>query len=1045
MKPIKLIMNGFITYKNEEIINFENFAQDSLFIISGPTGAGKTTIFDAICFALYGKISSQDRGDGEDLRCQYLSAEDPKTFVEFVFRMQGKEIKIRRYPRQIIKKPRGKIDTVSEEVELYFDNKVITSNREANEKIIELTGLTWEQFTKIVMLPQGEFRKFLSASSDEKEIILRKIFDTGIYQTFSEEVKKRYFALQKEFSDMGKRVNYALSSLDETTLEKLSEYVRERELPFVFYDKALEILAQEGKDVFQKRLKMEEQIVQIQKNKQDLIVAIERAIEQNRRVESFEEKKSQMQALEQQSTEMENRRKKYDSAQKAFLLKATELQLNKHQQRIKNHIGLLCELEEQEQELQLSFAETEKHYHSLREVRLQIDILQKQAEQTKKDLENHLRTEEKKTEQTNLKKKIEQGIVALQKTEKHLEETEKELLSLGEPLLKLSRDSETLLDLQEKILPLAEKREKYVEIFKLLGKIKKEKESYLVEQKRHSEAQSSYEKAEKDLKEAKKEFENQLLYVYAENLTQGEPCPLCGSIHHPNVIEVQKKWSREQIEQLENKLQNYKEDTVRAAEKSNTAQRNMEEFCKQTQEIFWTLGMHETVTEHNHEKLEKACIQAGRALRMELETLDENKKQLTASLSEVKLHVQQEEKCRRKREELQKEWAEEKQALSGLQKLEEHYLIELENLEKLLQGKGAKTEVQNNLRKIEEQIKQQQDFLNKTEENYRERSKQKANLQGRKKSLTESIASEQSAYEENFTSWREQVIVSFGEEEQYRANYMSKEELESEKEFLTEFERRYQATKAELHALDKLLPSKQRSDVENLKRQRDIAEQEEKIFTEKRDVWSNRSTRISFVEKEIRYVTEKSTEQSTRRERLGRLYRLCSGENPMSATLEAYVLMYFFEEVLAHANQRLYKMTDGQYFLYRKEENFKGNRRNKGLELEILDTNVGKKRNTAMLSGGESFLVSLSLALGLSDAMMNSVGQVEINTLFIDEGFGTLDKERLQNAIDCLAELAGRNRMIGIISHVEELKTGIPNKILVQYEKNKGSSLRIVS
>lgn len=205
MKPIKLIMNGFITYKNEEIINFENFAQDSLFIISGPTGAGKTTIFDAICFALYGKISSQDRGDGEDLRCQYLSAEDPKTFVEFVFRMQGKEIKIRRYPRQIIKKPRGKIDTVSEEVELYFDNKVITSNREANEKIIELTGLTWEQFTKIVMLPQGEFRKFLSASSDEKEIILRKIFDTGIYQTFSEEVKKRYFALQKEFSDMGKK------------------------------------------------------------------------------------------------------------------------------------------------------------------------------------------------------------------------------------------------------------------------------------------------------------------------------------------------------------------------------------------------------------------------------------------------------------------------------------------------------------------------------------------------------------------------------------------------------------------------------------------------------------------------------------------------------------------------------------------------------------------------------------------------------------------------------------------------------------------------
>lgn len=245
MKPIKLTLSGFITYRDTQTIDFTKFEQGSLFIVSGATGSGKTTIFDAICFALYGKISSQNRGEGEELRSQYLLPEDDKTFVEFEFEENGERIRIRREPRQVMKRPRGKIDTVSEEVELYLGNEVMTSKREVDEKIVELTGLTWDQFTKIVMLPQGEFRKFLSASSKEKEEILRKIFDTVPYQRFLEQVKQKYSMIQKKFEKMEDEVNALVSILDLEESACIQEFLKDNRLEPAFYLKALENMVQE--------------------------------------------------------------------------------------------------------------------------------------------------------------------------------------------------------------------------------------------------------------------------------------------------------------------------------------------------------------------------------------------------------------------------------------------------------------------------------------------------------------------------------------------------------------------------------------------------------------------------------------------------------------------------------------------------------------------------------------------------------------------------------------------------------------------------------
>ncbi|WP_423892554.1 AAA family ATPase, partial [Filifactor alocis] len=435
MKPIKLTLSGFITYRDTQTIDFTKFEQGSLFIVSGATGSGKTTIFDAICFALYGKISSQTRGEGEELRSQYLSPEDDKTFVEFEFEENGERIRIRREPRQVMKRPRGKIDTVSEEVELYLGNEVMTSKREVDEKIVELTGLTWDQFTKIVMLPQGEFRKFLSASSKEKEEILRKIFDTVPYQRFLEQVKQKYSMIQKKFEKMEDEVNALVSILDLEESACIQEFLKDNRLEPAFYLKALENMVQEQEKNRKETEEIEESLKKFEQQYQHCKNQISMANRHNTQLSQFQQKQEELGKLIPLEQEMKKRKEACIQAEKALSFYREEVRLESVSDRIQQRN------EELEQLIQEETLWEEKSVAAKKEAE-KIPYLSEEEEKKVKELEEWNQKEEQygrlqeilhqEKEFEVQKRKLEQEKIKIQTSLKECEEVLRSLEKIGE-------------------------------------------------------------------------------------------------------------------------------------------------------------------------------------------------------------------------------------------------------------------------------------------------------------------------------------------------------------------------------------------------------------------------------------------------------------------------------------------------------------------------------------------------------------------------------------------------------------------------------------
>lgn len=1042
MKPIKLTLSGFITYRDTQTIDFTKFEQGSLFIVSGATGSGKTTIFDAICFALYGKISSQNRGEGEELRSQYLSPEDDKTFVEFEFQENGERIRIRREPRQVMKRPRGKIDTVSEEVELYLGNEVMTSKREVDEKIVELTGLTWDQFTKIVMLPQGEFRKFLSASSKEKEEILRKIFDTVPYQRFLEQVKQKYSMIQKKFEKMKDEVNALVSILDLEESACIQEFLNDNSLEPAFYLKALENMVQEQEKNRKETEEIEESLKKFEQQYQNCKNQISMANRHNAQLSQFQQKQEELGKLIPLEQEMKKRKEACIQAEKALSFYKEEVRLESVSDRIQKRNEELEQLIQQEKEWE------EKSVAAKKEAE-KIPYLSEEEEKKVKELEEWNQKEEQygrlqeilhqEKEFEVQKRKLEQEKIKIQTSLKECEEVLRSLEKIGE---KFEKSQEELLQTEKELSKTEWELDKYRLIYRELKKTEKFEQDLSLLQKSLGTNQQNSVLLYQKVQDAKKEFEQSLLTVYARDLEEGTACPLCGSIHHPHPIHEVTSVTKEEIISLEEQLKEIQETAVR----QQTEKKHLEDAILSSREQI--LQLQETsafqVREFSGTSEELVFYEeCGKSCADRKKNLEQTQVRLQAECEEYK----------RKRE-LEKN---EREQVERCQEKMQNIMIQTEKLSVSSEhSTRLKTELEEKLKGIDEQqLKSQRQTLMKEKKQIHEtiekiRTEFQKSVDAYSKISTK--VSEWKQYQKEETSryhvekqdWERKITQEFSDMETYRNNCMEESVLEQEKKQVEEFLEEYRVLSVEVKTLEQTLESKTAIDIQPLEKEIYSLEEVRKELQNTKEKLQQQYKSVHTLENKIREVLSHEEEYALKRMNLAKLYQLCSGENPMKATLETYVLMYFFEEVLMYANQRLYKMTDGQYTLYRKEDNFKGGGKNRGLELEILDTNVGKKRSTAMLSGGESFLASLALALGLSDAIMNTAGQIEIDTLFIDEGFGTLDQDRLQSAVDCLLELAGRNRMIGIISHVEELKSTIPNKIIVTYEKERGSTLSLM-
>lgn len=871
MKPKKLILCGWGPYRGKQEIDFTGFENRGLFLITGATGAGKTTVFDAVTYALYGAMSGGVR-EKSSVRSDFADALTP-TYVELFMEHGNKEYHIRRNPEYLRPKKRktGKEEMTKEKENAVLtlpDGKKIEGSSEVTAKMQELLCLDYRQFKQLSMLAQGEFAKLLTATPSEKAKIFREIFDTRLYEKIAAAFRTRSADLYKQVAEYRHKME-----------EDVSMFAPSGELfakwqPFVegndyYYDGILVFLA-ENTEEYEKRisdLKKEEKEKTAELEK--LAGEIAEGDETQRLSEQLQEekKKRELLLLRQEENEQE----------KTCLLLAQAAK----EVRI---------LEEKAQELRSS-----RKKQGEKDERLQKELAKLQKEKQERQI-FHQQTE-------NLTEAYDNQPV---------EEEIRRRLSEEETGQK--KQQQVLLELQREYLSAEENEEK---------------------------ARAAFEQADKS-------FRHGMAGILAEGLSEGQPCPVCGSPHHP--LKAKPKEGMASEKEIEEKKKAY--ETLR---EKRVLLHGQTVACKEKAELF-----------------------TGRVkeLKEALEEMQKKKEQEAAFVKEyLKTHTRQE------------------------------FLKEQKEYDRLLTAISEKEKVLAELKEEEAQ-------------------------------LLEKMKEAGAAYK------AEREKRGFRNEEAYRNAFLPEERRQALLSKTESYEKDCHANQQLLAHLKKELAGRKKTDISFLK----------ESLIEKRGEREALSEKISAEEHQWKDMVRLKTSLSEKQEKMKKLSKqygivkglddAANGNNRLRLVLEQYVLAAYFEEILKAANLRLKVMSGGRYELKRTQVVGDG-RTKDNLEMEVLDYYTGKYRSVKTLSGGESFKVSLSLALGMSDVVQAYSGGIRVETLFVDEGFGSLDSESLEQACLTLQSLVEKDRLIGIISHVPELSEKIENQIRIQ-KTSAGSTVEVM-
>lgn len=1066
MKPLKLILSGFITYRNRIEVDFERF-ESGLFIISGPTGSGKSTIFDAISYALYGKVSSTRRSASNDteLRCQYLNEHDPETFVDFTFLASDTIWRVVRKPAQRLQST-VKLRDFSAEAKLYRYHQ--GSWESVSEKISEIknqiesaVGLTHEQFTKIVLLPQGEFTAFLSSDTKSKGEILRRIFGTQSIKNFSEKVQSEASEIVRKSQIVSDKIDEALQYISDDLLEASLDYIVDGSVDPVHYSAFATSLIKSLKEKQQALKPLQNALTDSNKLLSQSRIERDQAIRNNALLINFQKSESDLFALKKQIPEMRSIKeglveiKKWDEASGLREKKIdTEDVLSSRQDQVRDAQAFLKEIEAKLMDLKPAF-------EGLPAAKIQ---LQKDREDLISLKDRHKESLQLQTEIINLEKmksdfeRIKIGVLQFEQLQA---ERNAILKDLGNPGDQLNR----LYDLYDQVHVVTtdlDRRQAFLFQFnEVTASINQRHQSNLQIQEAIQVKENKGLQIEAEKKLLDQEVEKQGLTAFRHLLHENHPCPLCGSIDHPYPIEEKDPQVKLQQVQLEKELQNLERQitSYKAMMKSNDQEMRKEKASlgQLEPQLKENLGISEIhanlVTSHpdllfasdfwdkrtntaNYADQINQCQALQRAYEMLLEDVTKRGQAYRAQEKEFR--------------KLQKE-SQEVQSQLEQQRVE---------MEKLATGISMKTEeiakkpgFEQDIHELETKIQDLSQMISKTDQGiqeieraFSEASISHAGAESGFIMAQKMLKEAQSAFDLANKRWisylqaegiSDQAFVDLG---QILEPFRGKEEV------LHRFDNKLAALQGAYESQKKMAEGLQMTDIQALDDQIQVLENKWKSMN---DQYINARERLGQDQQQVETIQRAVYSFSAllkKRNMLSNFDRVLRGQGGLTKGLEkldfeTYVLIYYFEAMLQYANVRLYKMTDGQYQLVRKEE--LGRQGKQGLDIDVIDIYTGKQRSSATLSGGESFLASLALALGLSDELTSRSGGRAIETLFIDEGFGTLDSETLQKATEVLLDLTENNRLIGIISHVEDLVDIIPNRIDVIYEKDKGSHIKI--
>ena len=1036
MRPIKLTISAFGPYASKQVIDFEELKGRNIFVISGKTGAGKTTIFDAISYALYGEASGESR-ETDSLRSHFAD-DNTETYVELEFELRGEKYTVNRVPKQKKKKARGEGYTEkSADATLTLpDGKVITKVKNVTDKIIEILGITREQFKQIVMLAQGEFKKLLLADSVEREGIFRKIFNTYDFEKIQAELKDKAANLSKNRTKSKHEMEINLKNIKGEHDIVIDEYV---DFPLVIEklkdllerdNNIYKTLNEEGKEVDNK--------LQV-KNQEKAI------IETNNNL--IKEKEIITKALEEllsKEDEYKNKAKTIIDGKNAKEVKyiedkliETTKKLTKREEdynlSLKNIDSLKLEQEEANKLLQIEESkecDREKlsveinNLNKLEEKIIELDSLNNKVMHLKQSAENS------KLQIINNKKETEE----LKKSKEEKELQLKDIATLETKKVELESD------IKAKNKTLDEVRE----LFKVIRSFQNTYIEHNNKAKEYKEFEVEYKKVKENYEKMDDLYKKEQAGILASKLQENEPCPVCGSTNHPNKATIKENLkipTKEELKVAKENLDKLEKENLEKINNLTTLNSNKTTYLEQVNNHLSMLSATLNIDKTFNSETAKVVKNLGTELKS---VIDKLKDELLKVIDKISL-----------KEKIEKEL----NLITTTINEREHSLIKLEECEK-----NYTTELTQNITKIDEYKKEIPENITdlKTLNNLIEVKTKELNISKEKlaklrlenENLAKKLEGENSTSKEINKSIEELKLeiannkANFNEaiKEQGFDNIQTYEDAKLQISMVESLEKEVENYNSEL----KLTKVKQEDIINKTK---DIVFMDITTIDEEiRSIQNNKKELESKLRelhaiivgnktilKNVENLNIEFKEIEEEYKVLGELADLANGKKAPYISFERYILASYFEDIIEAANIRLEKMTGDRFSLIRKTSKSKGAGQ-KGLELEIYDNYTDSSRDVSSLSGGESFKASLSLALGLSDIVQSNAGGVSLDTMFVDEGFGTLDPQSLDNAIDSLLELQRGGRLVGIISHVEELKERIDAKLEVT-STSKGSKV----
>lgn len=1049
MRPIKLELQSFGPYKEKTSLDFTNLGDQNLFLISGSTGAGKTTIFDAIVYALYGKTSGSSR-DINELKSQ-LAEDESVAYVRLTFMIHGKTYTVERIPKQKRPTKRGLIREQNAEVTLEGEGFSLSKTQEVDSKLVEVLGLSADQFRQIVMLPQGEFKKLLEASSGEKEAILRTIFHTDYLDRFQQAIAERFKQANQEVGTLKKQVDQHSQSFvtfadneviaieengDEevdtadkslTEKDRVQNWVDQED-----YQNLSEWAGTKVADLDQKNADLSQQITGFESTIQQL----EGFIKLLARQDKLHHQEASIKEREATITSERTSLKQYRETQNAYqLIQQIQKQAHKQGQLQKLVNEKTSLLQEANGRLQTVKAEQADWQDQIQQVDSLRSELQDLAIQENK-WDNYLMQEGSLTKQVAYGQSLTEQATKLTN---QIQDQEKAFEAGQASLKKLQAELEQVGDINQQQVLVDQKIYQY----NLLEK------NYQDMVKTNQQIADLTVQVEADQKvyQAKVDERNRLELAYSQNLAgelasqlvEGQPCLVCGSIHHPTPAAMQedavtKEMVEAGVDAAQTAFQSYSSKAERLSAVQGTFDRITADQAIEGIATDATSNYEKLEVWRVHLDKEAVDIQQGKShldkLCQTKQALDKQINELTKQVDEAKATLNN---MQFEASTLKGQTASNESAVEELRK-------EIDQLKGQLVGNSkavVTAEYQAKNKTLAEIITKDQELKTQLDKHLQEVAQLTTQIAGYKDQIKQGqveLEADQTALDE---------VMADRQESQEDIRQIH----ESQKDWAA-IESEIQRFDNEVYAFNENKATNQK-EIETASLDKNAETYQVEIDQERVKLaeFKARKDQVISIKAQLEHAIYLFKDSFASYQEKGRhfgelslLNKVANGKEKAYGyiSFERYILGLYFDEILQYANERLMAMTQMRYEFRRIVEGQSGAGA-KGLDLAVFDYQAGGERSVQSLSGGEGFKASLALALGLSDVIQNDAGGIEIGTLFIDEGFGTLDQESLQQAIETLNELQqASGRIVGIISHVAELKQQIPVHLQVS-ASNDGS------